>query len=914
MGGSGVAPEAGIANIRLIGSYITGLQEANAIHHRNDAIHIKNNSWGPRDNGASLSGPQDLTKAALIEAVTNGRDGKGTILIWSAGNGGRYQDNANKNGFANSIYTIAVGALDEEGKRADYSEIGSNILITAPVGQNRSTGTITSDLAGDDGLNIADFPGEIEDPAYTNNFFGTSSSAPMIAVVVALMLEANPNLGWRDVQEILIRTAVKIDDTSYSWITNGAGNTFSDEYGAGLTDAYAAVMMAMDWSNLSTLRSVGRNLQIDDPIELPDANGGPFERSFSFEGSQLRVEQASLSLFLDHEMRGEILIELESPSGTVSQLVGRNDDDKRGYLEWTFSTVQFWGENADGTWKMRIIDGSQGDAGELWQASMELHGTELTPGTIPATPMQLTATARSANSIRLNWKDLAESETGYRIELAAGWGSPWQSFSTLGPNRTFHEIDFIPQEREIYFRVAAINGSEQSGYSNVAHAYTEDGNGAVLYQASFEPSAGYSVGNGLDSVGWLPFPEGFTHAAHGILADEFSSRGSPGHGQQAYIGKTWRGGSDFSSIGHAAPYDPIPNTTIQMKVLVGLSNSSNGASDLFGFNLYNQEGYLLCRIMFDNSNGDVYYATQRTIGAITGGYKGPLETLQKNQVYELVINLDLENSSWSGTIGGTTMAINLPLQPLNGSVDMNLGSVDAFWQVLDTSNAGNNYMLFDDLQITQRSNEPPEAPSEFQARAVSSTINYLIWEHNLLADQYEIQRSEDGVNNWTTIATVSEDDVFYIDPFLPINTEYFYRIRALSSAGDSPFQVPQSARTYTEYEDWKDGHRLEIDATDESDSDNDKIPLLAEYALRLNPRLISNGGLPRAVDVDGAPGLRYYRARKEINYVVEASTDLIHWTTEGVNQEGEILGLFITAVTEPDSELRFFRLFVSEKE
>ena len=47
---------------------------------------------------------------------------------------------------------------------------------------------------------------------------------------------------------------------------------------------------------------------------------------------------------------------------------------------------------------------------------------------------------------------------------------------------------------------------------------------------------------------------------------------------------------------------------------------------------------------------------------------------------------------------------------------------------------------------------------------------------------------------------------------------------------------------------------------------------------------------------------------------MEASTDLIHWTTEGVNQEGEILGLFITAVTEPDSQLRFFRLFVSEKE
>lgn len=350
-----------------------------------------------------------------------------------------------------------------------------------------------------------------------------------------------------------------------------------------------------------------------------------------------------------------------------------------------------------------------------------------------------------------------------------------------------------------------------------------------------------------------------------------------------------------------------------MNVLLSLTDSTNGADDLFGFDLFNQEGYLLIRIMFDNSNGDVYYATQRTIGALSGSYKGPITALEKNQVYELEVSLDLLENTWSANIGSTVIAINLPIG-VGGSVAANLGSADAFWQVLNTSNAGNNYMLFDDLKITQRSKNPPEAPSEFQARAISSTINYLTWEHNLLADQYEIQRSEDGVNNWTSIATVSEDDLFYIDPFLPINTEYFYRIRALSSAGDSPFQVPQSARTYTEYEDWKDGHRLEIDAADASDSDNDMIPLLAEYALRLNPRLISNGGLPRAVDVDGKPGLRYFRARKEINYVVEASSDLTNWTTEDVDQEGEILGLFVTAVSEQDSELRFFRLFVSEKE
>lgn len=914
IGGSGVAPEAGIADIRLIGDYMTDLQEASAINHRNDAIDIKNNSWGPRDNGASLGRVDELAKAAIFDAVTNGRDGHGTIFIWSAGNGARFDDNANKGGYANSRYTIAVAALDDNGKRAAYSEMGPNILVTAPAGDRRGKGTVTSDLQGDDGLNLADYPNELEDPAYTKNFIGTSSSAPMIAGVVALMLEANPNLGWRDVQEILIRSSRKIDESADSWFTNSAGFAFSDEYGAGLPDAYEAVMLANSWDNLAPQRSAGRNLQIDDPIELPDASGGPFERSFSFEGTQLRVEQATLTVFLDHPFRGEVLVELESPAGTVSQLVGRNDDDNRGYFDWTFSTVQFWGESADGIWKLRIVDGTEGNVGELWQASMELHGTEEASASIPNTPRDLRATTSTANSIRLDWKDLADNESGYRVELATGLGSPWQVIDELGPNRTFHRIDFVPQGRDIYFRVVALNGSEQSGYSNVAHTYVQDGDGAVLYQSNFEPEEGYNVNSGLDSLGWRSFPEGFTHPAHGVLADEFSSRGKSGHGQQAYVGKTWRGGSLFSSIGHLAPYDPIPNTNVQMNVLFSLSDSSNGASDLFGFDLFNQDGFLLCRIMFDNSTGDAYYATQRTIGSITGDYKGPLVTLNKNQVYELEVSMNLESGQWSGSIESNPIAINLPLQPLNESVAMNLGSVEAFWQVLDSSNAGNNYMLFDDLRITQKVISAPEPPSDFEAEAISSSIIYLSWDHHLVAEQYEIQRSEDGENNWTTVATVAEDTLFYIDPFLPINTEYFYRIRTISSAGDSLYHAPQNARTYTEYEDWKDGHRLEINASNESDADNDKIPLLAEYALRLNPRLISNGGVPTAVEVDGKPGLRYFRARKEIDYVVEASSDLINWSTEGVDQEGEILGLFVTAVTSPDSDLRFFRLWVTEKE
>lgn len=332
-GVTGVAPEARIVGIRLIGDYITDLQEAEAISHRHDVIAIKNNSWGPNDNGAVLSGPDELAEAALLDSVENGRGGLGTVFLWAAGNGGYADDNSNKNGYANSIHTIAVGALDDTGKRAAYSEIGPNILVTAPVGSRTGFGALTTDLPGDDGLNIAGYESDLNDPSFTTNFFGTSASTPMVSGVVALMLEANPALGWRDVQEILIRTARKVDESSLSWIVNGSGLSFSNEYGAGMVDASAAVDLARGWVNLGPYRSAARSLEQESPLGLPDGGQGSWEERFAFSGTGLRVEQATVRVFLDHAYRGELRFELESPSGTVSELVGYSDDDSRGYFD-----------------------------------------------------------------------------------------------------------------------------------------------------------------------------------------------------------------------------------------------------------------------------------------------------------------------------------------------------------------------------------------------------------------------------------------------------------------------------------------------------------------------------------------------------------------------------------------------------
>ena len=78
----------------------------------------------------------------------------------------------------------------------------------------QGSGLWTTDLIGDYGFNAAPLPSGLDndsdplgDPNYTSRFNGTSAAAPIATGVIALMLEANPNLTYRDVQEILVRSA-----------------------------------------------------------------------------------------------------------------------------------------------------------------------------------------------------------------------------------------------------------------------------------------------------------------------------------------------------------------------------------------------------------------------------------------------------------------------------------------------------------------------------------------------------------------------------------------------------------------------------------------------------------------------------------------------------------------------------------
>lgn len=417
IGVAGVAYAARLVPIRLIGGNTGDDQEAKAMAHRLDLIHISNNSWGAEDDGKTISAPGPLTLAALESALSQGRGGLGTIFVWSAGNGGNEQDNANNDGYVNHPGTIAVGALNDLGNRADYSEPGACLVVSAPSGNDKARlpGSFTTDLIGERGYNRSDVVTDIQEIDYTSTFNGTSSAAPLVSGVVALMLQANPMLGWRDVQEILIRSAAVTQPENTGWFNNAAKIRFNHEFGAGRVDASAAVEMARGWRNLGVRQRTTSAKTTSGLQGIPDE--GVFESVLPV-SDDLRVEQVTLQLALTHPSRGELSVDLISPAGTVSHLFVPHPDTNAN-IEHRFTSVFSWGESARGDWKLRIRDSVAGNSGRVSDYRLEVFGTRSDTG-IP--DLQLTALGGSPEGFRLRLKGPADLRVVLEASLdLMGW-------------------------------------------------------------------------------------------------------------------------------------------------------------------------------------------------------------------------------------------------------------------------------------------------------------------------------------------------------------------------------------------------------------------------------------------------------------------------------------------------------------
>ncbi|HEY8613834.1 MAG TPA: S8 family serine peptidase [Roseomonas sp.] len=517
IGGVGVAPNA------TLGVYHVGFGldlsypvhpaqfEIAFRHALADRMDVVNNSWG-----STVPFAGDIYDE-VQQLAEEGRDGLGSVIIFANGNGRADGEDGGLELQHNLPYVITVGALQNNGVITGYSTPGADLLISAPGGAQTSqsqtrpgNGIATTDRMGAAGYNQT--PGSAGDYAY--GFNGTSAATPFVSGVVALMLEANQGLGYRDVQEILAKSARITDESATNWHStasgdwNGGGSLFSRDYGFGLVDAHAAVRLAESYAG-RTAKTAATALQVESEgaVPSPMALGSRSWTSLPIEvAAGITIEHVQLGIDVDTADAANLVIDLVSPQGSRIRLLEaaeftRNESWPEG--GFILGTPGFWGEQGGGTWHLSVLSLNEDPSAteSLLAASVEITGSP--------------AGSRHEVVYTDDFRALA-TETPSRLTLA----SPSSEIIVNAAAVTGQVLLDLPARTvSIDGMVTAIDSA-----TRIATIYGGDGNDLFRGDASdtiFAPGRGVNVmegGGGQDTLKLLHSLSAYTEQASGFRA------------------------------------------------------------------------------------------------------------------------------------------------------------------------------------------------------------------------------------------------------------------------------------------------------------------------------------------------------------------------------------------------------------
>ncbi len=328
-----------------------------------------------------MDAPDGLILKAMVNGVQNGRDGKGSIFVFAAGNGGGMDDQCNFDGYTNSIFTVTIGAVDRKGLHPYYSELCAAMLAVAP-----SSGSGDHIHTTDVGKNKC-----------SAQHGGTSAAAPLAVGAIALALSVRDDLTWRDIQHLMVEHSVFFAPDDPDWEKTAVGRQYSYKYGYGRVDAGRLVEAAENWKLVKPQAwfdspavmlpetekpSAGKKRQDGEEVkpveeeipaqpeggnddateseltepETPAKPAGSFITEEGIQSSYIvtqemlddsnfhRTEHVTVRIWVEHERRGDVEVELMSPNGVISVLARqrRYDDAGSGYDGWKFMTLKHW--------------------------------------------------------------------------------------------------------------------------------------------------------------------------------------------------------------------------------------------------------------------------------------------------------------------------------------------------------------------------------------------------------------------------------------------------------------------------------------------------------------------------------------------------------------------------------------------
>ncbi|KEP46738.1 putative Kex2-endoproteinase of late compartment protein [Rhizoctonia solani 123E] len=405
--GVGVAYDSKIAGVRILSGPISDADEAASLNYAYQKNDIYSCSWGPPDDGRSMEAPGTLIEKAVVNGVQKGRGGKGSVFVFASGNGAGSDDQCNFDGYTNSIFSVTVAAVDVKGLHPYYSEsCAANMIVAYSSGGGHNIHTT-----------------DVGKRKCTSGHGGTSAAAPLAVGVFALALQARPELTWRDIQHLCVRTALQINPNDPDWEKTAVGRPYSYKYGYGSIDAWTYVQAAKTWQlvkpqaflslpptildNANISRAWWGEMSGGQPIPEGGATSevevtAQMLRDRNFE----KLEHVTIKVWITHGRRGDVEVELVSPKGIKSVLAAQRkyDQDEKGFPGWRFMTLKHWEEDPVGKWKIRVSDQHNGEKnGSFLAWEMSLFGSVIDPSkvelwTVPEDPVDPSATPTPATT------------------------------------------------------------------------------------------------------------------------------------------------------------------------------------------------------------------------------------------------------------------------------------------------------------------------------------------------------------------------------------------------------------------------------------------------------------------------------------------------------------------------------------